>query len=78
MTQPANHQKALTEFLRDTLFFGGVFLKKNFVGVLVIAVILYLGFNLTMSGIGELLEASRSKSWPTVQGTVTDTLRLKN
>lgn len=49
------------------------FAMKQFAAILVFGFILYLAFNITMSGVGVLMEASRSKSWPTVEGTVTVT-----
>ena len=48
------------------------FSLKFSAAILVFVFILYLAYSVTMSGIGELLKASRSKSWPTVPGTVTE------
>lgn len=61
---------------RDLVDFGPRlvdFAMKQLAAILVFAFILYLAFNVTMSGIGVLTEASRSKSWPTVEGTITET-----
>lgn len=46
---------------------------KYIAAILVSVFILYLAFSVTMSGVAVLFEASRSKSWPTVEGTVTET-----
>ncbi|RLT03615.1 MAG: DUF3592 domain-containing protein [Planctomycetota bacterium] len=46
---------------------------KYVAAILVFVFILYLAFSVTMSGVAVLFEASRSKSWPTVEGTVTET-----